>query len=260
MQPLRLTFAHWCRKIRLERGIAQEQLADAVGLARGYIATIESGRANPSLEVVTRIAEKLGLEVELVIRPPLIVGGGLGQRDLVHARCSAYVDRRLRGAGLLTAREVEIVHARSHGWIDMLAFDPRSRTLLIVEVKTRLDDLGALERQIGGYERSATDVAHRLGWQPDRVVTWLLALASAEVEAVIRANRAIFDDAFPVRAPAASAWLSDVGSPMAGRVLALIDPASRRREWLIRTRFDGRRSDPPYRDYAAAARRSGVRR
>jgi hypothetical protein len=43
--------------------------------------------------------------------------------------------------------------------------------------------------------------------------------------------------------------------PMSGRGLALCDPASRRREWLIRTRLDGRRSELPYRDYADAARR-----
>ncbi len=235
--------------------MTQQQLADAVGVARGYIAMVEGGRANPSLDLVTRVAEALEMQVDLVVRPPMVIRGH-SQRDVMHARCSGYVDRRLRVAGLLTAREVEVVHARSHGWIDLLAFDPRSGTVVIVEIKTGLDDLGALERQISWYERSAFESAHRLGWRPSRSVTWLLVLATAEVEAVIRSNRAIFDQAFPVRAPAAMDWLSDgaLAGPT-GRVLALIDPASRRHDWLIRTRSDGRRSDPPYRDHADAARR-----
>ncbi len=94
--------------------MTQQQLADVVGIKRGYVATLESGRANPSLEVVTRVAGALDMEVDLVVRPPTITGGH-GQRDAVHARCSGYVDRRARAAGLATAREVEIVHARSHG-------------------------------------------------------------------------------------------------------------------------------------------------
>ena len=77
------------------------------------------------------------------------------QRDAVHAPCSGYANRRFRAGGWETGREVEIVHGRSHGWIDLLAFDPRTGLLLIVEIKTRLDDLGLVERQLAWYERSA---------------------------------------------------------------------------------------------------------
>lgn len=52
----------------MDRALTQQQLADAAGIARGYLATLESGRANPSLKVVTRIAEALDLEVDLVVR------------------------------------------------------------------------------------------------------------------------------------------------------------------------------------------------
>jgi hypothetical protein len=37
------------------------------------------------------------------------------------------------------------------------------------------------------------------------------------------------------------------------RGLALIDPRSRRRDWLIPTRVDGRRTVLPYQDLARAA-------
>lgn len=259
MQPiLRTTFARFCRETRLALDVSQQELASAVGVARGYISMIEHARANPSLALVERIGDALGIEFQLVGRAPTALDP-VRQRDLVHARCSGYADRRLRQATLATAREVEVIHGRTHGWIDLLAFDPRSQTLFIVEIKTRIDDVGALERQVQWYERSALAIARRLGWQPRRLVTWVLALASDEVDAAIRINRDIIAAVFPVRAPDMLASLagSDV---MLGRGLALIDPTSRRRDWLIRTKADGRRTPAPFTDYADAARRFGEAR
>lgn len=150
------------------------------------------------------------------------------------------------------------MHARAHGWIDLLAFDPRTRTLVIVEIKTRIDDLGAIERQLGWYERDAPLIAQRHGWRPRRIETWLLVLASDEVEATIREQRDVLRLGFPARASAMREVLAGVvDRPRSGRGLALIDPASRRTDWLIPTRVDGRRSAAPYRDYADAARRLG---
>ena len=47
------------RKIRLERGISQEELADRCGLQRTYISDIELGKRNLSLENIERIAISL---------------------------------------------------------------------------------------------------------------------------------------------------------------------------------------------------------
>jgi len=257
--PLNAAFARLCRQTRTGLRLTQQRLADMVGVSRGHIANVERGRANPSLGLVDRIANALGLELELVARAPAVIGGRQ-QRDLVHARCSAYADRRLRSLGWLTAREVEIVHARSHGWIDLIAFHPMTGTLVVVEVKTRLDDLGAIERQLAWYERSIWDVADRLGWRPKWTASWLLVLASHEVEDVLHTNRELFARAFPVRARAMASLLEGVDQPIAGRGVALIDPSSKRRAWLVPSRTDGRRSSAPYIDYADAARRlSGPR-
>jgi len=233
--------------------ITQQTLADAVGVSRAYIAAIESGRANPSLDLVVRVADRLGIEIDLVAREPLVLARP--QHDLVHARCSGYIDRRLRRAGWHVRREVEAVHGRSHGWIDLLAFDPRTGTLAIIEVKTRVDDLGAIERQLGWYERSARALAGQFGWRPRNVVGWLLILASDEVDVAIRANHDALVAAFPMRAVEMARVVSGEVPPGSGRALALIDPSSRRREWLLKSRSDGRRTPARYRDYADAARR-----
>lgn len=47
------------RKIRLEQGISQEELADRCGLHRTYISDIELGKRNLSLENIERIAISL---------------------------------------------------------------------------------------------------------------------------------------------------------------------------------------------------------
>lgn len=186
--PIRTTPARACRDTRLALDLTQQAVADRAGVTRSYIARLERGDANPSIARVQVIAQALGLDVDLAIRRPTIIGGPR-VRDAVHARCSAHVARRSISHGWEVAREIEIVHRRSHGWIDLLAFDPRSRTLLVVEVKTRLDDLGAVERQLGWYERAAWDRVRELGWEPRRVRSWVLVLASEEVERVLTGSR-----------------------------------------------------------------------
>lgn len=258
--PIRSTFARACLDTRLALDLTQQAVADRAGVTRSYIARVERGEANPSIRRVEAIADALGLELELAVRPPLVVGGAR-VRDSVHARCLGYSGRRLSGHGLEVAREVEIVHGRSHGWIDLLAFDPRTGTLLVIEVKTRLDDLGAVERQLGWYERAAWGLTRELGWEPRRLRSWLLVLASDEVEQVLIANRPYLNEAFPARAREMARLIGSAApSTATGRGLAMIDPSSRGRDWLIRSRLDGRRSPARYVDYADAARRSTAER
>ena len=47
------------RKVRLEQGMSQEELADRCGLHRTYISDVELGKRNISLENIERIAISL---------------------------------------------------------------------------------------------------------------------------------------------------------------------------------------------------------
>jgi transcriptional regulator with XRE-family HTH domain len=60
--PIRISFAQLCRDTRARLGLTQRQLADIVGVTRGYIAKIEHDQTNPSLDLVERIASALDLE------------------------------------------------------------------------------------------------------------------------------------------------------------------------------------------------------
>lgn len=250
-EHIRLTFGRACRVVRGRLGLTLEAVASAAGITASYLARIEQGRANPTFDTVDRVSEALGLQLYLDIRPPVFLGSP-PLHDLVHARCSAYVDRRLRAEGWSTAREIPLVDGRYRGWIDLLAYDPTTRSLVIIEIKTRVDDIGALERQLGWYERSAPDLARERGWSVQASRSVLLLLASEEVERALHANRDVLGLAFPLR--------DDVlqSTAVLGRGLALVDPRRRRRDWLMKSRVDGRRRVAPYRDYADAAIRLGV--
>lgn len=54
------------RNVRLTRqrmGISQEELADRAGVDRSYGSRIERGSANPSVEILAKLAEVLGVTV-----------------------------------------------------------------------------------------------------------------------------------------------------------------------------------------------------
>ena len=130
--------------------------------------------------------------------------------------------------------------------------------LLIIEVKTRLDDLAPSSASWAGM--SAPRWVLPGTWDGDRVdvASWLIVLASDEVDVAIATNRDALAAAFPMRAVVMSGVVSGRIVPDASsRGIAMVDPSSRRREWLIRSRSDGRRSQAPYRGYADAARRFG---
>lgn len=230
-------------------GWTKTDLAERTGISRQMIAAVESAQANPSLDLIAALLDGLDIDLELVGRGPTAIEGSRSH-DAAHAICSAYIQRRLEARGWEVAREVRIEDGRYIGWIDLLAFHPPTRTVLVIEVKTRIDDLGAIERSIDWHARGARRAAQRLGWQPRRVSAWVLALATDEVEDELRRNRVVWESGFPRRARGLAQDLMAPEQIAERPGLALIDPRSRRRDWLIRARVDGRRSSAPYRGYA----------
>lgn len=54
-------FGRKLRAHRLERGLSQEELAEASGLHRTYISGLESGARNPTIKIVVQLAKSLGI-------------------------------------------------------------------------------------------------------------------------------------------------------------------------------------------------------
>jgi transcriptional regulator with XRE-family HTH domain len=58
------------RRIRVLRGISSERLAAASGVDRAYVSRIERGVANPTVDVVEKVAGVLAVEVAELFAVP----------------------------------------------------------------------------------------------------------------------------------------------------------------------------------------------
>lgn len=59
------------RRIRVERGISQERLAYDARIDRSYMGGIEQQSQNPTIDLLDRIAETLGVHLsEFFLQPP----------------------------------------------------------------------------------------------------------------------------------------------------------------------------------------------
>jgi transcriptional regulator with XRE-family HTH domain len=67
---LREIFAANLRRIRDDKGVSQEWLADAADLDRTYVSSLERCRYAASLDVIERIAAALGVEPDELLRNP----------------------------------------------------------------------------------------------------------------------------------------------------------------------------------------------
>lgn len=55
-------FGQNVRKIRLDKGLTQEELAESAGISQVQIARIEAGKINTSISTVVAIAKALGVK------------------------------------------------------------------------------------------------------------------------------------------------------------------------------------------------------
>ena len=259
---LRIDVARTVRDVRLALGWSQRELARRTQLAQSTVCRIERATLpDLTFDTAALILDVLGVHASLELRAPFVADRER-QRDAGHARCVAYVARRLRRMGWTVLTEVEIVTGSSHGWIDVLAYRESEGLLLVAEVKTDIVDVGMLQRQIGWYERGAWAAARRQGWQPRQAISAALVLATAQASTRIADNRDLLQESFPMSARELSMVVArDARGPdgrrlPARRALALIDPYNRSRRWLLATPLAGRVAPAAYTDYADFMRRT----
>lgn len=244
----RTTFGVTIRTGRIARGWTQRQLAGRACLPQSVISAVEAGEGG-EIATLERICVALGGELRFEAHLPY-AGEGSRQVDLGHARCVGAARRLLEASGYACVTEQEVMDGPWRGRIDLLAFDATARRLVLVEVKTELRDAGGLERQVDRYARLCMEVARRHGWRVGEVAVAVLALATAETDAFLVANREVMAGGFPIRGRAAIGCILD-REPIRGRLLLMLDPRRRGRRVVGRARADGRRTPAPYRDYRA---------
>jgi transcriptional regulator with XRE-family HTH domain len=67
---IREVLARNLRRLRRDRGISQEALADSADIDRSYISSLERGVYGATIDMVAKLADALGVEAsELLLRP-----------------------------------------------------------------------------------------------------------------------------------------------------------------------------------------------
>ena len=67
-QEIRTEFAKQMREIRLSQNLTQQVLADRVGTKKSNISRLESGRYNPSLDFLVKVAGGLGKQIQVKVK------------------------------------------------------------------------------------------------------------------------------------------------------------------------------------------------
>lgn len=249
--PALLATAAAIRSLRQALGWSQRELARRAGSSQTTVSAVElAARPVLTFAAASSLLRAMGARLVVSVDAPFL-GDRARQRDAAHVRLAASTIQRLRRSGWDARAEVEIGGDRSRGWIDILAFHPASRVLLVIELKTEIHDLGQIERSLGWYEREARPAAGRFGWRPTRLTGVLLLLATEANDARLAANRSAMDLGFPVRSRDLDGVIRRTEQPEgAGRAVAMVDPTSRERAWCRPLGIDGRRSKAAYVDYA----------
>jgi transcriptional regulator with XRE-family HTH domain len=202
--------------VRTHLGLRQIDLARAAGVDQKVVSLLERGElARVSVERFRRVCAALKIEpvVELRWR------GGLGDRliDRRHARIVEAVIAELCRLGWECLAEYTFNVYGERGSVDVLAWHPAHRALLIVEVKTVVTDMQAMLGSLSKKVRLVpAEVARERGW--DRLVLGHVVVLS-ETHAnrsTVATHRATFDASFPRRTTKVRAWLRSPGTDTAG--------------------------------------------
>ena len=97
--------------------------------------------------------------------------------------------------GWIAEPEVSFSIYGERGVIDVLAWYPRRRIVLVIELKTEIVDVNEMLGTLDRKRRLAMEIARKRGWDPRLVATWLVVApgrsnrrAIAEHETVLRAK------------------------------------------------------------------------
>lgn len=202
------------RAIRLRLRLRQSDVAARARVSRSSISLLERGFADRlSVATIEAIAAALGarLATRLTWHGPDLDR----LLDADHAALQAAVKRRLERWGWLVRVEVSFNRYGERGRIDLLAWHPLRRVLLVVEIKTDLVDTQALLGAMDLRVRLAPMLARGFGWDVQRVVPAIVFLDDRTTRRRLAAVDTLFDR-YALRGRAAISWLRQPIEPVTG--------------------------------------------
>jgi transcriptional regulator with XRE-family HTH domain len=203
------------RALRIRRGWRQLDLAGAAGVSRSTISRLERGHFAPqSLDDIRRVAAALDIRLDLV---PRWRAGDLDR--LLNARHSALHDLvarhfRRRLPAWVLAPEVSFSIYGERGVIDILAWHPGCRALLVIELKTDIADVNDLLGTVDRKRRLARQIAAERGWHPVEIGVWVIVSAGRTNRRRVEAHAGVLRAAFPDHARRVGSWLRNPAGPL----------------------------------------------
>lgn len=179
------------RMVRLRQNWPQAEVSKRAGISRSSVCRIEGGQLRRyRVETVQLHGAALGLRIELTA----IGRGGEVPRllDEEHATIVEWLAKLLTAAGWEVVAEASYSIYGERGRIDLLAYHPPTRTLLVVEIKTELTDLQALFGSLSVKERMAPAIAASRGWDVRRTSILLAVADMPATRALIRRHATLF--------------------------------------------------------------------
>lgn len=238
------------RSIRVRKRWRQEDLAARAKVSRWVVMRIEQGRlASVPLGKVRAVAAALDARVDAVVRWH---GGDLPRLvSARHARMHEVIARYLRDVpGWIVEPEVSFSIYSERGIIDVLAWHPTARILLVIELKTEVVDLNEMLGTLDRKRRLAWAIAKDRKWDPVAVGTWVVVADSRTNRRTVAEHATVLRSKLPSDGRGVARWLRRP----TGRIDALgflpnvqgmhlgVDPAPIRR--VCRRQPARRRSDP----------------
>lgn len=217
------------RAVRIRRRMTQAQVAAAAGVSRSVVSSIERGALDgTSVRSLRGVAGALGISLSL---EPRWRGAELARLlDERHAIMVRSVLARLASTEWQALPEHTFNVWGENGSVDVLAWLPRRRALLVVEVKTKLADLQDLLSKMDRKRRLAPSLVRDLGWKPLVVASVLVLPDETWARSTVNRFEPVFAAALPSRTADVRRWLKQPDRDLRGIWFLLNDaPGSIRR-------------------------------
>jgi transcriptional regulator with XRE-family HTH domain len=203
-------FGSVIRAVRHKRRWRQRDLATRAAVSPATISRIERGHLDTlSLHTLRDVASVLDVRVDLVARWR---AGDLDRllnaaHSALHESVAAWFREAFPAWEL--APEVSFSIFGERGVIDIVAWHPGRRALLIIELKTDIADVNELVGTFDRKRRLARTIAKERGWEPTTVSGWVIVAAGRTNRARIAAHGAMLRAAFPLDGRTVTEWLAD---------------------------------------------------
>ena len=197
------------RALRLRRRLRQVDASEAAGIPRRVAILIEGGRLERvRFGDIRSYARGLGARFDGSV---LWQGADLDRMlNRGHARLHEAMATWLAAVGgWLIVPEVSFAYRGDRGVIDIVAWHAASRTLLVIELKTRIVDVNDLMATMDIRGRVARRIAIDRGWDPEAIGLWVVVAPTRTNGRILAEHARSLRAKFPGDGRTMRRWLSN---------------------------------------------------